>query len=99
MTKALAGISEWEPSSLSNNPALISWLLFGVFVLITFQLSIVITRAIMLLILIYMAFAHLRYTELLGLAAPLLLQDALAGTNFSSLGTKIFVGASLFHHR
>jgi hypothetical protein len=75
---ALADITEWQPSSLTNNPALFMWLLLFIFAVLLLELRIALTRLVMLLILIYLAFAHVRHTELLALAAPMLMEDALA---------------------
>ncbi len=66
MTLALAGIVEWEPSSLANNPPLIIWLLLVLFVALFLGLRVAVTRIAMLLMLTYMAFAHFRFSELLG---------------------------------
>jgi hypothetical protein len=91
MTSALANINEWQPSSLDNNAPLIIWLLLFFFVVAVFALRVAITRVVMILILIYLAFAHVRHTDLLAVAAPLLLLDALAETRF-----KNFAGETLF---
>lgn len=90
MTSALAPIGEWQPSSLANNGPLIIWLLLFLFVVMFFQLRVGITRILMLLILIYLAFAHLRHTELMALAVPLLLQDALTENPFKRCWVKMF---------
>jgi hypothetical protein len=89
MTMALAGITEWEPSSLANNSPLIIWLLLMLFVALFFGFRAAVTRVAMLMLLIYMAFAHYRYTELLALAAPLLVADALAETRIAKIDTKV----------
>jgi MFS family permease len=86
MTLALAGIVEWEPSSLANNPPLIIWLLLVLFFALLLGLRVAVTRIAMVLILIYMAFAHFRFAELLGLGAPLLMREALANTKAISIG-------------
>ena len=90
MSTALAGIQEWRPSSLANNPALIAWLMIFLFAGFQLELRFRATRLAMTLILIYAAFAHLRHTDLLAVGAPLLLQDSFAGLRLPK-----FVGAPL----
>ncbi len=82
MTSALSGVAEWRPSSLANNPSLFIAVLFFIAAAFILKLRTTITRAAMLLTLLYMAFAHVRYSELLGLAAPLLLLEAIALVRF-----------------
>jgi hypothetical protein len=75
-TSGLETVSEWEPSSFTNNAPLILWCLLLLFVALLYGARLPVCRLIMFLLLLYMAFAHRRHTELLGLAAPLLVQDA-----------------------
>ena len=89
MSAALAGVTEWQPSSLANNPALFIWLLLFVFMALHLELRIALTRLVMFLILTYLALAHLRHTELLALGAPLLFQDALAARRPADLEARI----------
>jgi hypothetical protein len=78
MDTPTADMFEWAPSSLENNAALLLWCLLLLFAVLQFGVSLPLCRSLMLLLLLYMAFAHRRHTELLGLSAPLLLQYALA---------------------
>ena len=78
MSSALGTVYEWEPSSLTNNAPLILWLLIILFFFLLNGIRLPICRLIIFSILLYMAFSHRRHTELLGLSAPLLLQDAIA---------------------
>ncbi len=75
---AVAAIKEWQPSSVSNNMPLILWVFILIFASTLSGVRLPVLRIFMLLILLYMAFAHRRHTELLGLAAPLLLGNAIA---------------------
>jgi len=78
MGSALEGVQEWKASSLSNNPALIMWCLLLLFLVLWRGVRLPLCRLIMFMLLLYMAFAHMRYSELLGLLAPLLLLDSVA---------------------
>jgi len=78
MSTPTADMFEWAPSSLENNAPLLLWCLLLLFAVLQFGVRLPLCRSVMLLLLIYMAFAHRRHTELLGLGAPLLLQYALA---------------------
>jgi hypothetical protein len=75
---ALAGITEWQPSSAANNLPLIVWMILLLFVLLVRGTTVRVSRAAMFILLLYMAFAHQRFTELLALATPLLLLDDFA---------------------
>jgi hypothetical protein len=75
---ALAGITEWQPSSTANNLPLVVWLVLLLFVVLTRGIRVRVSRAAMFILLLYMAFAHQRFTELLALASPLLLLDDVA---------------------
>ena len=75
MSTALAGVQEWKPSSLANNPSLIFWTLIVLFAGLQFQPRMRATRLAMTLALIYAAFAHVRHSDLLAVGAPLLLQE------------------------
>ncbi len=81
---ALDQIYEWAPSSLENNSPLILWCFLLLFVALLAGFRLPIYRLLMLMVLLYMAFAHRRHTPLLGLAAPLLLQHAFAQSLSSS---------------
>ena len=78
MSGAVENVFEWAPSSLATNPPLILWCFLLLFVALLTGFRLPICRLLMLMLLLYMAFAHRRHTELLGLAAPLLLQYAVA---------------------
>jgi hypothetical protein len=78
MEAATSNIFEWAPSSLENNAPLLLWCFLLLFVVLQTGVRLPLCRLLMLMLLLYMAFAHRRHTELLGLAAPLLLQYALA---------------------
>jgi hypothetical protein len=78
MGSALEGVQEWKASSLSNNPAFIMWCLLLLFLVLWRGVRLPLCRLIMFVLLLYMAFAHTRYSELLGLLTPLLLLDRVA---------------------
>jgi hypothetical protein len=78
MNSATAEMFEWAPSSLENNAPLLLWCFLLLFAALQSGFRLPLCRSLMLLLLLYMAFAHRRHTELLGLAAPLLLQYAIA---------------------
>jgi hypothetical protein len=78
MGRALETVQEWQASSLSNNAPLIVWCLLLLFLILWHGVRLPLCRLIMLMLLLYMAFAHTRYSELLGLATPLLVLDAVA---------------------
>jgi hypothetical protein len=77
MAPVLDMIGEWMPSSLANNASLIFWLLLLLFIVLLNGIRLPICRLLMIMLLLYMALAHRRHTELLGFAAPLLLQYAI----------------------
>jgi hypothetical protein len=72
------GMFEWVPSSLENNAPLLLWCFLLLFVALQTGFRLPLCRLLMLMLLLYLAFAHRRHTELLGLTAPLLLQYAVA---------------------
>ena len=78
MAAATSNMFEWAPSSLENNAPLMVWCLLLLFVVLQTGVRLPLCRLLMVLLLLYMAFAHRRHTELLGLTAPLLLQYAIA---------------------
>ena len=78
MSAATQGIYEWEASSLTNNAPLFLWCFLLGFVCLLHGVRLPLTRLAMLMLLLYMAVAHRRHSELLGLAAPILLQHAIA---------------------
>lgn len=83
MKVALVNVSEWDSSSLSNNAPLVLWCLLLMLASLRHGVQLPVSRLAMLLLLLYMAFAHRRHTELLAFAAPILLQHAIA-EQFSS---------------
>jgi hypothetical protein len=78
MNAATSNILEWKPSSLENNAPLLLWCLLLLFAALQTGIRLPLCRLLMLLLLLFMAFAHLRHTELLGLSAPILLQYSIA---------------------
>jgi len=78
MRAALDTVYEWQASSLANNAPLILWTFLLLFIALWHGVRLPICRLAMLMLLLYMAFAHRRHSELLGLAAPILLQHAIA---------------------
>lgn len=78
MEAATSNMLEWAPSSLENNAPLLLWCFLLLFVVLQTGVRLPLCRLLMLLLLLYMAFAHRRHTELLGLTAPILLQYAIA---------------------
>jgi MFS family permease len=90
---ALDTVHEWQPSTVTNNAPVFLWSALLLFLALWRGVRLPLCRLIMLMLLLYMAFAHRRHTELLGLATPLLLQFAIAGLlpwtapGFTSLST------------
>jgi hypothetical protein len=78
MEAATSNIFEWAPSSLENNAPLLLWCSLLLFAVLLTGIRLPLCRLLMLLLLLYMAFAHRRHTELLGLSAPIILQYAIA---------------------
>lgn len=66
-----AGFGEWRPADLTQFPALEAWLLGLVALGFTARVRLPWTRLLLLLGLLYMALAHVRHADLLGLVAPL----------------------------
>jgi len=75
---ALGMVHEWQPSTMANNAPLLVWSALLLFLALWQGVRLPISRLLMLMLLLYMAFAHRRHAELLGLATPLLLQFAIA---------------------
>jgi hypothetical protein len=75
---ALATVYEWDASSLTNNAPLVAWCFLLLFAALLCGVRLPLCRLIMFLLVLYMAVSHRRHAELLGLTAPLLLQDAIA---------------------
>ena len=65
------GFVEWAPADLAKFPALEAWLLGAVAFGFTLRVGLPWTRLLLLLGLFYMALAHVRHADLLGLVAPL----------------------------
>lgn len=78
LTTALGTVYEWAPSSIVNNTPLFLWLLLLVFLALLKGIRLPICRLTILMLLLYMAFSHRRHTEILGVLAPLLIQDSLS---------------------
>jgi hypothetical protein len=75
---ALDSVLEWQPSTIVNSAPLFLWCALLLFLALWQGVRLPLCRLIMLMLLLYMAFAHRRHIELLGLAAPLLLQSTIA---------------------
>ena len=75
---ALESVLEWQPSTIANSMPLFVWCALLGFLALWQGIRLPICRLIMLMVVLYMAFAHRRHIELLGLAAPLLLQEPVA---------------------
>jgi hypothetical protein len=73
-----AGFDEWRAADLTQFPALEGWLLGLVALGFTARVKLSWTRLLLLLGLVYMALAHVRHADLLGLVAPLTVAGALA---------------------
>ena len=75
---ALDSVLEWQPSTTANSAPLFLWCALLLFLALWQGVRMPVCRLVMLMLLLYMAFAHRRHIELLGLAAPLLLQFTVA---------------------
>jgi hypothetical protein len=75
---ALDSVLEWQPSTIVNSAPLFLWGALLLFLALWRGVRLPLSRLIMLMLLLYMALAHRRHIELLGLAAPLLLQSTIA---------------------
>lgn len=75
---ALASISEWRAADFSHFDPLMLWI--GVIILggFTLGLRLPLSRVLMVLLLLWMALAHVRNEELVGIIAPLLVAVPLA---------------------
>jgi hypothetical protein len=82
---ALDSVLEWQPSTIVNSAPLFLWCALLLFLALWQGVRLPLCRLIMLLLLLYMALAHRRHIELLGLAAPLLLQFTIADALSRSL--------------
>jgi hypothetical protein len=78
MRFALSSISEWHAADFSRFDPLAGWI--GLLLLggLTLGLKLPLSRVLMVLLLLWMALAHVRNEELLGIIAPLLLAASLA---------------------
>ena len=79
LAPALDTVHEWQPSTIANNAPLFLWSALLLFLALWQGVRLPLFRLIMVMLLLYMAFAHRRHSELLGLATPLLVQFAIAG--------------------
>jgi hypothetical protein len=77
---ALATVFEWQPSTVANNAPLFLWGALLLFLALLSGLRVAVFRLVIFMLLLYMALAHRRHTELLGLAAPLLLLSPIASS-------------------
>lgn len=77
---ALATVFEWQPSTVINNAPLFLWSALLLFLALLSGFRVPVFRLLIFMVLLYMAFAHRRHTELLGLATPLLLGTSIAAS-------------------
>jgi hypothetical protein len=96
-----AGFSEWQPADLATFPTLGLWIAGAatVAMAILARRQLPWTRLVLLLGLAYMALAHVRHVDLLGLVGPLAVAAAL-GPRFAALtrpaaGSPLLRGAAL----
>jgi hypothetical protein len=73
-----SGFGEWQQADLGQFPALAGWLLGAAALVAAGWRSLPWTRVLLLFALAYMALAHVRHTDLLGLAGPLVVAAPLA---------------------
>ena len=78
LSAALGTVNEWQPSTVINNAPLYAWFFLLLFVSLLQGVRVPICRLAMFMLLLYMALAHRRHAELLGLATPILLQHVIA---------------------
>jgi len=71
------GFVEWAPANLTQFPALEVWLLGAIALGFALRVRVPWTRLLLLLGLFYMALAHVRHADLLGLVGPLVVAAAL----------------------
>jgi hypothetical protein len=76
--KSLAHIGEWAPASFATVGPLEIALLAGLFVAITRPLRLPVIRALLLLLLLYLALQHTRYEQMLGVIGALILARSMA---------------------
>jgi hypothetical protein len=72
-----SGFVEWAPAELARFPALEAWLLGAVALGFALRVRLPWTRLALLLGLCHMALSHVRHADLLGLAGPLTVANAL----------------------
>jgi hypothetical protein len=73
-----SGFGEWRPASLIQFPALAGWLAGAAALILAGWRSMPWTRLLLLVGLAYMALAHVRHADLLGLVGPLVIAAPLA---------------------
>ena len=71
------GFVEWGPANLLEFPALAAWLLGAVVLAVLLRPKIAWTRLVLVTGLFYMALAHVRHADLLGLVGPLAVASGL----------------------
>jgi hypothetical protein len=76
--KSLAHIGEWAPASFASVGPLEVALLAGLFMALTRPLRLPVIRAILLLLLLYLALQHVRYEQMLGVVGALILARPMA---------------------
>jgi hypothetical protein len=75
---SLALITEWQSPNFQQFQPLELWLLIVLFAALALGWRLPLTRVGIVLLLLHMALQHVRYAELVGFVAPLLLADGLA---------------------
>jgi hypothetical protein len=75
-----AGFVEWRPADVMQFPALAAWLLGAIVLAALLRPKVAWTRLVLLAGLFYMALAHVRHADLLGLVGPLAVAGGLGPT-------------------
>jgi hypothetical protein len=78
MSYSLAQVAEWRSPNFQSVQPLELWIMFMFLATLLQGWRLPLTRLLLLLLLLHLALRHLRFGELLGLAAPLLAAPALA---------------------
>jgi hypothetical protein len=72
MSFAINSISEWRPVDFARPDPLEAWVALAILGCLLFGIRLPLSRALMLLLLLWMAVTHVRNEELLGIIGPLL---------------------------
>jgi hypothetical protein len=93
MKFAMSLMDEWQSPNFQQLEPLEFWLLLALLGILALGLRLTLTRIIMLLVLLHMAFLHKRFGENVGLIVPLLVAPMLATQlprlSFAALGRKL----------